>query len=60
MCGECFRVWYQCDQIGRFLKVPGDKFSYKISPNVWQVLGYLKKHYFSSKNECKLLLANFG
>ena len=26
----------QCDRIGQFLKVLGDKFSYKSSPNIWK------------------------
>ena len=25
----------QCDQIGRFMKLLGDKSSYKSSPNIW-------------------------
>ena len=29
----------QCDQIGRFLKVNGCKFSYKIGPDIWQLFG---------------------
>ena len=30
--------WVQCDQIGLFLKDLGEKFSYKSSPNIWQLL----------------------
>ena len=26
----------QCDQIGRFMKLLGDKSSYKSSPNIWE------------------------
>ena len=35
-------AWEQCDQIGRFLKVLGDKLSLKKSPNVWWLFGYLE------------------
>ena len=31
----------QCDQIGRFLKVLGGKFTFKSYPNVWQLLGLI-------------------
>jgi len=30
---------YQCDQIGRFFKVLGNKISSKRSPNDWQLFG---------------------
>ena len=33
----------QCDQIGRFLKVLGDKISNNSSPNEWKHFGQLKK-----------------
>ena len=35
----------QCDQIGRFLKVLGDNYSYKSSPNVTVTVLAIKKHY---------------
>ena len=38
----------QCDQIGLFLKGLGDKFSYKSSPNIWQLFGLFEKCYFGS------------
>ena len=31
----------QCDQIGRYLKVLGDKISNKSSPNDWQLFGQI-------------------
>ena len=40
---ECERLgWPQCDQIELFLKVLGDKFSYKSSPNAKWLLGNYK------------------
>ena len=40
----------QCDQIGRFLQVLGEKFSHKSSPNVQKLFGRIWKHQFLSKN----------
>ena len=37
---ETISVRRCCNQIGPFLKVLGDKFSCKGSPNIWQLLGY--------------------
>ena len=37
----------QCDQIGRFLKVLGDDFSYKSSPNVCWLFEFFWMHQFS-------------
>ena len=44
--------WYQCDQIGQFLKVLGDKICDKSSPNDWQIFGQCWK--------TSLLCKNFG
>ena len=49
---------YQCDQIGRFFKVLGDKFSLKSSPNVLWMFGLLWKHPFSCINCCGYFLGN--
>ena len=49
----------QCDQIWRFLKVFGDRFSYKSSSNVCWIFGLFWKHPFSSINCCIYLLGNF-
>ena len=40
----------QCDQIGRFIKVFGNKFTNKISPNVWRLFALFKKQNVLSKN----------
>ena len=43
----------QCDQIGRFLKVLGDKYFLTRLPKMHgDFLGYLEKHHFSSKSNC--------
>ena len=43
VCNGVWLPWMlslvQCDQIGQVLKVRGDKFSYKSSPNIWWLLG---------------------
>ena len=41
--------WDQCDHIRRFLKVLGDKLSFKSSPNVWWLSGYFKNITFNQK-----------
>ena len=46
----------QCDQIGRYLNVIGNKFSFKSSPHFLHFLGLSEKHCFWSKNS----LASFG
>ena len=45
----------QCDQIGLFLKVLGDKFSYKSSRKIWWLLASCEK----IKTSGKILLVNF-
>ena len=30
-----FLCWHQCDQIGLFLKSLGNKYTYKITTNIW-------------------------
>ena len=35
-----------CDNIGRFLKVLGEKIPFKGSPNVWRLLGYFENMTF--------------
>ena len=42
---------YQSDQMGRFLKVLGDKFSCKTNPNVITSLGYIDKRNNSVKTD---------
>ena len=71
ICFSCFLFWWrrrlreclvryeQSDQIGRFLKVLGDKFSYKRSPNVCWLVGLFWKHTFSLINWCSYFLGNF-
>ena len=54
-----FRCLRQCDQIGRFLKGIGDKFSNKSRPHVCWLFGLLWKHPFSFINCCSYFLANF-
>ena len=49
----------QCDQIGRFLKALGNKFSFQCSPNIWCLFGYFEKHNFISKNYSAYFLDNF-
>ena len=42
----------QCNQIGRFLKVLGEKFSHKVAQMRGDFLGYFEKHHSSSKSLC--------
>ena len=49
----------QCDQIGRFLIVVVDKFSYTSCPNVCWLFGLLWKNSLWSKNYCGHFLGNF-
>ena len=42
----------QCDQIGQFLKVLGDKFSHKVAQMNGDIFGYCEKYHFSSKSYC--------
>ena len=39
VCAHIYIHRHQCDQIGRFFKVLGDKISNKSSPNYWQLFG---------------------
>ena len=41
---DCY--WGQWDQIGRFLKVLGNKFAYKSSQKHLGLLGYFEKEHF--------------
>ena len=53
----------QCDQIGRFFKVLGDKISNKSSRNDWQLLGNVEKPHSYVKTAADifgLLLETFG
>ena len=50
----------QCDQIGRFLKFPGGKFSFKNSPNTWLILGILQNTIFELKTTVVTFWATFG
>ena len=43
-------TWNQCDQIGRFLKILGDRKSSKRSPNDWQLFGLFWKTSLLCKN----------
>ena len=45
--GCCLKHHHQCDQIGRFLNVPGSKFSFKTTPNNWQHCGLFLSFVFS-------------
>ena len=49
----------QCDQIGRFLKVIGDKISIKSSPNYFSLLGLFWKTSLLCKNCYGYFLGNF-
>ena len=44
-------------QIGRFLKVPGSKFSCKSSPNIWRLFGLSWKKTLVSKIDVDTLMA---
>ena len=48
----------QCDQIGRFLNVLGDKYSFKSCPNVWRLLGLFRKRHFVNTNCFRYFLSN--
>ena len=50
---------YQSDQMGRFLKVLGDKFSCKTNPNVITSLGYIDKRNNSVKTDVVIFFGNF-
>ena len=39
VCAHIYIHRHQCDQIGRFFKVLGDKISNKSSPHYWQLFG---------------------
>ena len=49
----------QCDQIGRFLKVLGNRLSCKISPNDWKVFGLFWKTSLLLKTALPTFLGNF-
>ena len=49
----------QCDQIGRFLKVLGNRKSSKRSPNDWQLFGLFWKTSLLCKNCISYFLGNF-
>ena len=49
----------QCDQIGRFMKYPCQKLSYKSSPNDWWVFGLLQQSQELSKNCSNYILGNY-
>ena len=38
-CNQDVGTWDQCDQIGLFVKYFDNKISYKIGPNIKQLLG---------------------
>ena len=46
---KMFAACNQCDQIGRLLKVLGDKLSFKSSPNIWRLWVYCE-NIISSKS----------
>ena len=50
---------HQCDQIGQFLKVLGDRFSYKRGPNTWWLFGLFRKTKLWRENCCGYFLGNF-
>jgi len=50
----------QCDQIVRFLKVAGEKYSYISSLNIRRVLGYLKNITFQVKTNVITFWPTFG
>ena len=52
--------WMQCVQIGRYLKVLGDKFSYKSNPNVCWLFGQFWIRSHSPKSWCGDFLASLG
>ena len=57
---DVFLLPLQCDQIGPFLKDRGDKFSYKSSPNIKLLLGFLENCEYSGKNGCGEFLLKLG
>ena len=60
---ECFQISPDIErqgaQIGRFLKVLGNKFSFKSSPNFGQFWGQFFKHYIKVKMAMGTLWATF-
>ena len=50
----------QCDQIGLFLKSLGNKYAYKISPNILWLFGLLWERPFYVKLLCLLFWATLG
>ena len=51
---------YQCDQIGRFLKVLGDKICNKSSPNYYQLFGLFEKPHSYVKTAVATSWVTFG
>ena len=49
---------FQCDQTGQFLKVVGDKFSSKSSPNTWERFGLLENKFFIVKDSYGFFLGH--
>ena len=49
----------QCDQIGRFLKVLGGKFSQKVAQTCGHFLGDFENFWISSKTDLGTLWATF-
>ena len=52
--------WAQCDQIGRFLIVIGDKISIKSSSNYWHLFGYFEKPHSFVKTYAATSRVAFG
>ena len=49
-----------CDQIGLFLKGLGEEFSYKSSPNIWQLIEAILKNNDFQLNCCDNFCSTFG
>ena len=53
-----FLVCQQCDQIGPFSKILGDKSSFNSGPYIWRIFGLFLKLHFLSKNCSDCFLGN--
>ena len=53
-------AYYQCDQIGRFLKVFSDTFFTKVTQTNTDFLGYFEKHPFKIKTAMTTFWATYG
>ena len=59
-CLMHFLVCQQCDQIGPFSKILGDKSSFNSGPYICQIFGLFLKLHFLSKNCSDCFLGNLA